>query len=114
MKDCLETGGGSIVQGGRYLVFKLPPGPLGELFARLRSLKARANLVPPHAVSEECRICFEEFVVNDKLARLPCLCYFHQVRLASRSRLPLSLTLLSSTGLHQILARPRQKLPLPR
>ncbi|ORY85384.1 hypothetical protein BCR35DRAFT_313422 [Leucosporidium creatinivorum] len=57
VKDCLETGGGSIVQGGRYLVFKLPPGPL---------------------VSEECRICFEEFVVNDKLARLPCLCYFHQ------------------------------------
>lgn len=31
VKDCLETGGGSIVQGGRYLVFKLPPGPLGEL-----------------------------------------------------------------------------------
>lgn len=30
VKDCLETGGGAVAQGGRYLTFKLPPGPLGE------------------------------------------------------------------------------------
>ncbi|KAM0756078.1 hypothetical protein T439DRAFT_351802 [Meredithblackwellia eburnea MCA 4105] len=57
VKDCLETGGGAIASNGSYLVFKLPPGPL---------------------VSEECKICFVEFEVGDKLARLPCLCYFHQ------------------------------------
>lgn len=57
VQQCLESGGGSLVQTGRYLVFKLPAGPL---------------------VSEECRICFDEFVIDDKLARLPCLCYFHQ------------------------------------
>ncbi|KAL8286312.1 hypothetical protein RQP46_004800 [Phenoliferia psychrophenolica] len=57
VKDCLETGGGTIAANGRYLVFKLPPGPL---------------------VSEECKICFVEFEVGDRLARLACLCYFHE------------------------------------
>ncbi|GAA5862981.1 hypothetical protein JCM1840_002345 [Sporobolomyces johnsonii] len=56
VKECLETGGGSIASG-RYLVFKLPPGPL---------------------VGEECRVCFEEFEVDNKMARLVCLCTFHE------------------------------------
>ncbi|BGP12902.1 hypothetical protein JCM10213_005146 [Rhodosporidiobolus nylandii] len=56
IRDCLETGGGSIASG-RYLVFKLPPGPL---------------------VGDECRVCFEEYEAGDKLARLVCLCTFHE------------------------------------
>lgn len=35
VKECLETGGGSIVDSGRYLVFKLPPGPLGGCLVSL-------------------------------------------------------------------------------
>jgi hypothetical protein len=31
VKECLETGGGT-VSSGRYLVFKVPPGPLGTFF----------------------------------------------------------------------------------
>ncbi|KAK4058123.1 hypothetical protein OIO90_000862 [Microbotryomycetes sp. JL221] len=56
IRDCLETGGGSIAHNGRYLTFKLQPGPL---------------------VGRECSICFEEFDVDERLARLACLCYFH-------------------------------------
>ncbi|KAM0793137.1 hypothetical protein ACM66B_000613 [Microbotryomycetes sp. NB124-2] len=56
VRDCLESGGGSIAQNGRYLTFKLAPGPL---------------------VGNECSICFEEFEVDERLARLTCLCYFH-------------------------------------
>ncbi|GAA5902200.1 hypothetical protein JCM6882_006727 [Rhodosporidiobolus microsporus] len=61
IRDCLERGAGSIASG-RYLVFKLPPGPL---------------------VGEECRICFEEFEIDEKVARLQCLCTFHQVCISS-------------------------------
>ncbi|SGY34906.1 BQ5605_C002g01699 [Microbotryum silenes-dioicae] len=56
VKICLESGGGSIVQNGRYLVFRLQPGPLEN---------------------SECGICYDDFSVGDKLARLNCLCYFH-------------------------------------
>ncbi|GAA5857263.1 hypothetical protein JCM8547_009404 [Rhodosporidiobolus lusitaniae] len=56
IRDCLETGSGSIASG-RYLVFTLPPGPLA---------------------GEECRICFEDFEVGDQLARMSCLCCFHK------------------------------------
>ncbi|GAA5831894.1 hypothetical protein JCM11251_003923 [Rhodosporidiobolus azoricus] len=61
VRECLERGAGSIASG-RYLVFNLPQGPL---------------------VGEECRICFEEFEVEDKVARLQCLCTFHQVCIRS-------------------------------
>ncbi|GAA6036876.1 hypothetical protein JCM8097_006327 [Rhodosporidiobolus ruineniae] len=61
VRDCLERGGGSI-SSGRYLVFTLPPGPL---------------------VGEECRVCFEEFELGDKMARLVCLCTFHQTCIAA-------------------------------
>ncbi|GAA5994703.1 uncharacterized protein JCM10292_004304 [Rhodotorula paludigena] len=61
IRDCLETGGGSI-SSGRYLVFKLPPGPL---------------------VGEECGVCFEDFDVGDKMARLVCLCTFHETCISS-------------------------------
>ncbi|KAK4054812.1 hypothetical protein OIV83_000736 [Microbotryomycetes sp. JL201] len=56
VRECLETGGGTIAQNGRFLTFKLAPGPL---------------------VGKECSICFDEFEVDEKLARLACLCYFH-------------------------------------
>ncbi|GAA5983264.1 hypothetical protein JCM11641_002241 [Rhodosporidiobolus odoratus] len=61
IRNCLEEGDGSIASG-RYLVFKLPPGPL---------------------VNEECKICFDEFEIGDKMARLVCLCTFHEVCLSS-------------------------------
>ncbi|GAA5896655.1 uncharacterized protein JCM6883_006971 [Sporobolomyces salmoneus] len=56
VRKCLEEGEGSI-SSGRYLVFNLPPGPL---------------------VGEDCGICFTEFEVNDRMARLVCLCTFHE------------------------------------
>ncbi|GAA6005701.1 hypothetical protein JCM10207_005300 [Rhodosporidiobolus poonsookiae] len=61
IRDCLEQGGGSIASG-RYLVFRLPPSPL---------------------VGEECKVCFEEFEVGDKMARLVCLCTFHETCLSA-------------------------------
>ncbi|GAA5879307.1 hypothetical protein JCM3774_006429 [Rhodotorula dairenensis] len=56
VRDCLEAGRGSIASG-RYLVFRLPPGPL---------------------VGEDCTICWTEFEIGDKMARLVCLCTFHE------------------------------------
>ncbi|GAA5980401.1 hypothetical protein JCM10908_001642 [Rhodotorula pacifica] len=56
IRECLEAGRGSI-SSGRYLVFRLPPGPL---------------------VGEDCNICWTEFEVGDKMARLVCLCTFHE------------------------------------
>ncbi|GAA5821257.1 hypothetical protein JCM3770_007386 [Rhodotorula araucariae] len=61
IRQCLETGGGS-VSSGRYLVFKLPLGPL---------------------VGQECAVCFDDFEVGDKMARLVCLCTFHEHCIAS-------------------------------
>ncbi|KAL9936202.1 hypothetical protein V8E36_005044 [Tilletia maclaganii] len=58
VRSCLENGGGGSLQGGRYLVYKLPEGsPI---------------------ISKECVICLEEFEVGTAIARLPCLCYFHR------------------------------------
>ncbi|GAA6059111.1 hypothetical protein JCM10212_002082, partial [Sporobolomyces blumeae] len=56
VRDCLDKGSGS-VSSGRYLVFTLPPGPL---------------------VGSECRICYEDLVVGDRMARLVCLDTFHE------------------------------------
>ncbi|EST04724.2 FYVE zinc finger [Kalmanozyma brasiliensis GHG001] len=58
VRNCLENGGGGSMQGGRYLVYKLPgDSPI---------------------VGKECSICMEDFVANSTIARLPCLCYFHR------------------------------------
>ncbi|TKY86131.1 hypothetical protein EX895_004956 [Sporisorium graminicola] len=58
VRNCLENGGGGSMQGGRYLVYKLPENsPI---------------------VGKECSICMEDFVANGSIARLPCLCYFHR------------------------------------
>ncbi|CBQ72642.1 conserved hypothetical protein [Sporisorium reilianum SRZ2] len=58
VRNCLENGGGGSMQGGRYLVYKLPENsPI---------------------VGKECSICMEDFVANSSIARLPCLCYFHR------------------------------------
>lgn len=58
VRACLETGGGSIVSSGRYLVFKLQAGPLTS-------------------EESECSICFESFEVGEKAARLACMCLYH-------------------------------------
>ncbi|KAJ1023485.1 hypothetical protein NDA16_003102 [Ustilago loliicola] len=58
VRNCLENGGGGSMQGGRYLVYKLPENsPI---------------------VGKECSICMEDFIANSTIARLPCLCYFHR------------------------------------
>ncbi|PWN51581.1 FYVE-domain-containing protein [Violaceomyces palustris] len=58
VRNCLENGGGGTMQGGRYLVYKLPDNsPI---------------------VGKECLICMEDFVGDNMIARLPCLCYFHR------------------------------------
>ncbi|SNX85550.1 uncharacterized protein MEPE_04259 [Melanopsichium pennsylvanicum] len=58
VRNCLENGGGGSLQGGRYLVYKLPENsPI---------------------VGKECSICMEDFMASSTIARLPCLCYFHR------------------------------------
>ncbi|PWN33927.1 uncharacterized protein FA14DRAFT_66560 [Meira miltonrushii] len=58
VRACLENGGGgTAVQGGKYLVYRLDEGPI---------------------VGKECQICLEEMLINMTIARLPCLCYFHR------------------------------------
>lgn len=58
VRACLENGGGgTAVQGGKYLVYRLDEGPIA---------------------GKECQICLEEMLVNMTIARLPCLCYFHR------------------------------------
>lgn len=63
LRNCLENGGGGSVQGGRYLVYRLPgDSPI---------------------ISKECVICFEELLAGQPVARLPCLCFFHEPCVAS-------------------------------
>ncbi|KAK9727773.1 hypothetical protein K7432_001592 [Basidiobolus ranarum] len=59
VKECLETRGfSSSPRGSRYLNFKL---------------NEDSNLL-----GQECPICFEEFELGETLARLTCLCIYHQ------------------------------------
>jgi hypothetical protein len=62
VRNCLNNGRASTVQAHRYLVFKLGESPL---------------------VGQECSICFVEFEVGSEVARMACLCYFHQACLKS-------------------------------
>ncbi|PWN26434.1 FYVE-domain-containing protein [Jaminaea rosea] len=63
LRICLENGGGGSVQGGRYLVYRLQEdSPI---------------------ISKECVICFEELLAGQAVARLPCLCFFHEPCVAS-------------------------------
>lgn len=57
MKNCLEGGTGQPPQTAKYLVYKLP---------------AESSLI-----GTECVICLEEFVKGSTVARLSCLCSFH-------------------------------------
>ena len=56
MKNCLEGGSGT-PQSAKYLVYRLP----GE----------------STLIGTECVICLEEFVKDSMVARLSCLCTFH-------------------------------------
>ncbi|CCM04833.1 uncharacterized protein FIBRA_07026 [Fibroporia radiculosa] len=57
VKNCLEGGSGTTPQTAKYLVYKLP----GE----------------SALIGIECAICLEEFVKGSTVARLSCLCSFH-------------------------------------
>jgi len=61
VKSCLEGGGRTPVadmpQAGRYIVYKLP---------------AESSLI-----GQECVICLEDFVKGSLVARMSCLCTFH-------------------------------------
>ncbi|KZP12103.1 hypothetical protein FIBSPDRAFT_870598 [Athelia psychrophila] len=65
VKNCLEGGGGTpnTPQAAKYLVYKLP---------------AESTLV-----GVECVICLEEFMKGSQVARLSCLCSFHNACLSS-------------------------------
>ncbi|KAH7105458.1 hypothetical protein BKA62DRAFT_612996 [Auriculariales sp. MPI-PUGE-AT-0066] len=59
VRNCLEGGSGALARqtGPKYLVYRLPPdSPL---------------------VGTECVICLEEFAKGSLIARLSCLCTFH-------------------------------------
>ncbi|KAI0750930.1 hypothetical protein C8Q80DRAFT_1217832 [Daedaleopsis nitida] len=57
VKHCLEGGTGSAPQSAKYLVYKLPEESA--------------------LIGVECVICLEEFVEGSTVARLSCLCSFH-------------------------------------
>ncbi|KAK7695502.1 hypothetical protein QCA50_000138 [Cerrena zonata] len=63
VKSCLEGGGGAAPPTAKYLVYKLP---------------AESALI-----GTECVICLEEFVKDSTVARLSCLCSFHNACLSS-------------------------------
>ncbi|KAJ8464010.1 hypothetical protein ONZ51_g9875 [Trametes cubensis] len=63
VKNCLEGGSGKVPQSAKYLVYKLP---------------AESALI-----GTECVICLEEFVKGSTVARLSCLCSFHNACLSS-------------------------------
>ncbi|KAG8736668.1 hypothetical protein FRC12_017505 [Ceratobasidium sp. 428] len=63
VRMCLEGGAGASSQSARYLVYKLP---------------AESALI-----GTECVICLEEFLKGSLVARLSCLCTFHNECLAS-------------------------------
>ncbi|KAL7282503.1 hypothetical protein ACG7TL_003974 [Trametes sanguinea] len=65
VKSCLEGGSGTAPQTAKYLVYKLP---------------AESALI-----GTECVICLEEFVKGSTVARLSCLCSFHNALLVSRN-----------------------------
>ncbi|TFL05679.1 hypothetical protein BDV98DRAFT_229793 [Pterulicium gracile] len=63
VKHCLDGGSSSAPQAAKYLVYRLP---------------AESTLI-----SVECVICLEEFVKGSNVARLSCLCSFHNSCLSS-------------------------------
>ncbi|KAI1796260.1 FYVE zinc finger-domain-containing protein, partial [Ganoderma leucocontextum] len=63
VKHCLEGGTGKPPQTAKYLVYKLP---------------AESPLI-----GTECVICLEEFLKGSTVARLSCLCSFHNACLSS-------------------------------
>ncbi|KAI0068940.1 FYVE-domain-containing protein [Artomyces pyxidatus] len=63
VKSCLDGGTGQSPQSAKYLVYKLP----GE----------------STLIGTECVICLEEFVKDSMVARLSCLCSFHNTCLSS-------------------------------
>ncbi|KAF8605304.1 hypothetical protein BDV93DRAFT_490619 [Ceratobasidium sp. AG-I] len=63
VRMCLEGGAGASSQAARYLVYKLP---------------AESALI-----GTECVICLDEFLKGSLVARLSCLCTFHNECLAS-------------------------------
>lgn len=63
VRNCLEGGNGAAPQTAKYLVYKLP---------------AESALI-----GVECAICLEEFVKGSTVARLSCLCSFHNACLSS-------------------------------
>ncbi|KAI0082564.1 FYVE-domain-containing protein [Panus rudis PR-1116 ss-1] len=63
VKNCLEGGSGTTPQSAKYLVYRLP---------------AESALI-----GTECVICLEEFVKGSNVARLSCLCSFHNACLSS-------------------------------
>ncbi|KZT12820.1 FYVE-domain-containing protein, partial [Laetiporus sulphureus 93-53] len=63
VRNCLEGGSGTTPQTAKYLVYKLP---------------AESALI-----GLECAICLEEFVKGSTVARLSCLCSFHNACLSS-------------------------------
>ncbi|KAL4264569.1 hypothetical protein AB1N83_004346 [Pleurotus pulmonarius] len=63
VKFCLEGGSGAAAHPARYLVYRLP---------------AESVLI-----GVECVICLEEFLKGSEIARLSCLCSFHNACLSS-------------------------------
>lgn len=90
VKHCLEGGAGKPPQTAKYLVYKLP---------------AESSLI-----GTECVICLEEFLRGSTVARLSCLCSFHNGEIVCRSRCPHTL-IVSPSSLPVVMAATRTELP---
>jgi len=63
VRNCLDGGVGAVQQPAKYLVYRLPAESL--------------------LIGLECVICLEEFVKGSMVARLSCLCSFHNTCLSA-------------------------------
>ncbi len=78
VKACLEGGVGSVQQPARYLVYKLPAESL-LVGTECESLRTHAFINCTRYLVVFCAgvICLEEFMKGSMVARLSCLCSFH-------------------------------------
>lgn len=76
VKNCLEGGGGQAsTQTAKYLVYKLP-GESSLIGTECRPPIAFPGIIADYAFQSGV-ICLEEFIKGSTVARLSCLCSFH-------------------------------------
>lgn len=82
VKNCLDGGGrspGGLTQAGKYIVYKLPPESslIGD---ECKSFSSSFPHVEAQIYLIQGVICLEEFAKASLVARMSCLCTFHNCK----------------------------------